>query len=62
MSQSFQKFKEKLKRKKVYEAFDKLKASLMSEPILTYPDFTKAFVIQTDASNCAIGAAVGQII
>ena len=32
-------------------AFDKLKSLLCTEPILKYPDFTKTFILTTDASN-----------
>ena len=55
MSQSIQKFKAKLKCKEVYEAFDKLKATLMSKPILFYSNFKLPFVIQIEASSVAIG-------
>ena len=61
MSQSIQKFKAKLKCKEVYEAFDILKTTLMSEPILCYPNFKLPFVIQTDASSVAIGGVIGQV-
>lgn len=40
------------------QSFDELKSLLMSSPILQYPDFTKKFVITTDASNVAIGAVL----
>jgi hypothetical protein len=62
MSQLIQKFKAKLKCKEVYEAFEKLKKTLMSEPILCYPNFKRPFVIQTDASSVAIGGVIGQVI
>ncbi len=60
MSQSESKFKAKKDSPKAAEAFEKLKACLMAEPILRYPDFTKPFVVQTDASGIAIGAVIGQ--
>ena len=62
MAQSIQKFKAKLKCKEVYEAFEALKATLMSEPILCYPNFKLPFIIQTDASSVAIGGVIGQVI
>jgi hypothetical protein len=40
--------------------FDCLKASLMSTPMLAYPDFSLPFTIQSDASDVAIGAVIGQ--
>lgn len=60
MSQSEAKFKAKKDSAKAVEAFEKLKACLMAESILRYPDFTKPFVVQTDASGIAIGAVIGQ--
>jgi hypothetical protein len=42
-------------------AFDVLKAKLTSAPILTHPDFCKPFIVDTDASQNAIGAALSQI-
>lgn len=39
-------------------SFDELKSLLTVSPILQYPDFTKKFVITTDASNVAIGAVL----
>ena len=41
-------------------AFEKLKQSLMNAPILVYPDFSKPFILDTDASNDAIGAVLSQ--
>jgi transposase InsO family protein len=41
-------------------AFRKLKEKLISKPILQYPDFTKEFVLTTDASNDGIGAILSQ--
>jgi hypothetical protein len=37
-----------------------LKTSLTYEPLLQYPDFTRPFVLTTDASNDAIGAILSQ--
>lgn len=42
-------------------AFDALKTKLTSAPILTHPDFSKRFILDTDASQNAIGAALSQI-
>lgn len=42
------------------DAFQKLKNSLITEPILQYPDYTKPFILSTDASNSALGAVLSQ--
>jgi transposase InsO family protein len=42
-------------------SFDILKKALMTEPILVAPDNTKDFVLETDASDIAIGAALKQV-
>jgi hypothetical protein len=42
------------------EAFEELKKSLTSQPVLKYPDFEKEFTLMTDASNIAIGAVLTQ--
>lgn len=42
------------------EAFEKLKSMLTQEPLLQYPDFTKAFNLTCDASNFAIGWVLSQ--
>jgi hypothetical protein len=41
-------------------AFDSLKGRLTSAPIMTYPDFTKRFILATDASDWGIGAVLSQ--
>lgn len=41
-------------------AFTELKSVLTSAPILANPDFTKPFVIESDASENAVGAALVQ--
>lgn len=41
-------------------AFQSLKQKLMREPILQYPDFSKEFVVTTDASNDGVGAVLSQ--
>ena len=42
------------------EAFNILKQALISEPILTLPNFTKPFLVTTDASGQAIGGVLSQ--
>ncbi|XP_062534692.1 uncharacterized protein LOC134203871 [Armigeres subalbatus] len=42
------------------EAFCKIKELLISSPILGSPDFTKEFVIQTDASDVAVAGVLTQ--
>jgi hypothetical protein len=41
-------------------AFLTLKRKLMSEPILQYPDFSKEFILTTDASSDGAGAILSQ--
>ena len=43
------------------DAFLTLKAHLCSAPILAYPKFDKPFILQTDASNVGLGAALAQL-
>jgi len=45
---------------RIDEAFITLKNLLTSEPLLQYPDFTKPFLLTTDASNEALGAILSQ--
>jgi hypothetical protein len=46
--------------KRCQDAFDKLKNLLMSAPVLAYPNFEKAFILHTDASDIDIGAVLSQ--
>ena len=42
-------------------AFLELKRRLTSFPVLKSPDFSKSFILQTDASDCGIRAVLSQI-
>lgn len=42
------------------EAFQLLKHSLITAPVLALPDFSKPFVVETDACDSGIGAIVQQ--
>ena len=42
------------------DAFQRLKTSLTNAPVLTCPDFTQPFVLQTDASDSGLGVALIQ--
>ena len=42
-------------------SFEQLRNQLVSAPILAYPDFTKEFVLDTDASDVGIGAVLSQV-
>ena len=41
-------------------AFEKLKGALCSPPVLKTPDFSKPFVVQTDASERGVGGVLSQ--
>ncbi|MES9882597.1 MAG: reverse transcriptase family protein, partial [Sedimenticola sp.] len=42
------------------EAFETLKTRLVNSPILGYPDFSKPFILETDASFQGLGAVLSQ--
>ena len=42
------------------ESFDKMKALMARETLVTFPDFTKEFEIHTDASKLQLGACISQ--
>lgn len=42
------------------EAFQKLKNSLITAPVLIFPDFKETFYVTTDASHYAVGAVLSQ--
>ena len=43
------------------EAFDDLRLKLVSAPILAFPDYTKPFTLDTDASDTGVGAVLSQL-
>lgn len=43
------------------EAFEKLKSSLTTAPVLTHPDFNERFYIQCDASMTGVGGVLFQL-
>ena len=43
------------------EAFDNLRQKLVSAPILAFPDYTKSFILDTDASDTGMGAVLSQV-
>ena len=47
--------------KECEDAFALLKQHLTSSPVLVFPDYTKTFILDTDASNEGIGAVLSQV-
>ena len=46
---------------KCQEAFSDLYHKVCTAPVLAFPDFTKAFILDTDASNTGIGGVLSQL-
>ena len=42
------------------QAFDQTKKELSPEVLLAYPDFSKPFVVHTDASDYQLGVVISQ--
>ena len=42
-------------------AFEELRQSLSSAPVLAFPDFSRPFILDTDASDVGIGAVLSQV-
>ena len=47
--------------KECEQAFEALKVVLCQSPVLKNPDFTREFILQTDASNRGVGAVLSQL-
>lgn len=41
-------------------SFSRLRSVLVAAPVLAYPESTKTFIIDTDASNVGLGAVLSQ--
>ena len=47
-------------REKEEESFQEFKEKLCTKPVLIFPDFSKPFIVTTDASGYAIGGILSQ--
>lgn len=43
------------------DAFAELESQMCSSSVLRCPDFSKCFIVQTDASKCGVGAVLSQL-
>ena len=43
-------------------AYSRLKTALIEAPVLSYPDLTLPFILDTDASSVGIGAVLSQVV
>ena len=47
--------------KECQDSFDTLRNKLVSAPVLTFPDYSKQFILDTDASDTGIGGVLSQV-